>query len=162
MTGPLAPIGRAVSSAALFVPSHVRWKIVAPYIVLTLLVAAAGTFIATRFVTGSLEDRFDNQLAEAARVASDSMVRQERDHLTLVRSMAFTVGVPEATAAGDSDALRRLVEPIAANERLEYVEVVGLDGNRVLRLHLQDANRLTYESIGGSSAWATCRSCRVF
>jgi putative nucleotidyltransferase with HDIG domain len=130
----------------------VRWKIVAPYIVLTLLVAAAGTFIATRFVTGSLEDRFDNQLAEAARVASDSMVRQERDHLTLVRSMAFTVGVPEATAAGDSEALRRLVEPIAANERLEYVEVVGLDGNRVLGLHLQDANRLTYEPVGGPSA----------
>jgi putative nucleotidyltransferase with HDIG domain len=152
MTALLAPIGRLLSSAALFVPSHVRWKIVAPYIVLTLLVAAAGTFIATRFVTGSLEDRFDNQLAEAARVASDSMVRQERDHLTLVRSMAFTVGVPEATAAGDSEALRRLVEPIAANERLEYVEVVGLDGNRVLGLHLQDANRLTYEPVGGPSA----------
>jgi putative nucleotidyltransferase with HDIG domain len=149
MTGPLAPIGRLLSSAALFVPSHVRWKIVAPYIVLTLLVAAAGTFIATRFVTGSLEDRFDNQLAEAARVASDSMVRQERQHLTLVRSMAFTVGVPEATAARDGDALRRLVEPIAANERLEYVEVVGLDGNRVLGLHLQDAAKLTYEPIGG-------------
>jgi hypothetical protein len=119
MTGPLAD-RTAVSSAALF-PSHVRWKIVAPYIVSTLV--AAGTFIATRFVTALTP--FDNQLAEAARVASDSMVRQERDHLTLVRSMAFTVVVPEATAAGDSDALRRLVEPIAANERLEYVEVVA-------------------------------------
>jgi putative nucleotidyltransferase with HDIG domain len=48
--------------------------------------------------------------------------------------------------------LRRLVEPIAANERLEYVEVVGLDGNRVLGLHLQDADRLTYEPVGGPSA----------
>jgi hypothetical protein len=82
MTAPLAPMGRLLSSVALFVPSHVRWKIVAPYIVLTLLLAAAGTFIATRFVTGSLEDRFDNQLAEAARVASDSIVRREREHLS--------------------------------------------------------------------------------
>ena len=152
MMGPLAPMGRLVSSVALFVPSHVRWKIVAPYIVLTLIVAAAGTFIATRFVTGSLEDRFDNQLAEAARVASDSMVRQERDHLTLVRSMAFTVGVPESVSAGDTETLRRLVEPIAANDHLEYVEVVGLDGNRLLGLHLQDATRLTYEPIGGSTS----------
>jgi putative nucleotidyltransferase with HDIG domain len=152
MTAPLAPMGRLLSSVALFVPSHVRWKIVAPYIVLTLLLAAAGTFIATRFVTGSLEDRFDNQLAEAARVASDSMVRREREHLTLVRSMAFTIGVPEAVTARDSDALRRLVEPIAANDHLEYVEVVGLDGSRILGLHLQNGERLTYEPIGGSSA----------
>jgi putative nucleotidyltransferase with HDIG domain len=149
---PIAPLSRLVSAAALFVPSHVRWKIVAPYIVLTLILAAAGTFIATRFVTGSLEDRFDNQLAEAARVASDSMVRQERDHLTLVRSMAFTVGVSESVTAGDAATLQRLIEPIAANDRLEYVEVVGLDGNRILGLKLQDASRLTYAPIGGSNS----------
>ena len=99
----LAPAGRLLGSAALFVPSHVRWKIVTPYIVLTLLVAAAGTFIATRFVTGSLEERFDNQLAEAARVASDSIVRQEREHLALVRAISFTTGVAEGVAAGDAD-----------------------------------------------------------
>jgi hypothetical protein len=59
-------------------PTKIRWKIVAPYVVLTLIVAAAGTFLATRLVTGSLADRFHNQLAEAARVASDAVVRRER------------------------------------------------------------------------------------
>jgi putative nucleotidyltransferase with HDIG domain len=151
MADPVTRIGRLASSAALFVPSHVRWKIVAPYIVLTLMVAAAGTFIATRFVTGSLEDRFDNQLAEAARVASDSMVRQEREHLALVRSISFTIGVPESIAAKDTAALQRLVEPIAANDRLEYVEVLGLDGARLLGLKLSDPANLRYEQIGGPS-----------
>ena len=106
---------RLISAAILVTRAHVSWKIVAPYIVLTLVLAATGTYLATQFVTGSLQDRFYNQLAEAARVASDSVVRRERDHLGLLRSMAFTVGVPDAVAAGDSDSLRRLVEPIAAN-----------------------------------------------
>ena len=152
MTGPFNSAGRVLSSAALFIPTHVRWKIVAPYIVLTLIVAVAGTFIATRYVTGSLEERFDNQLAESARVASDSMVRRERDHLSVMRSIAFTVGVSENVAANDTNGLRRLVEPIAANDGLEYVEVVGLDGNRVLGLHLVDATKLSYEPIDGPSS----------
>jgi putative nucleotidyltransferase with HDIG domain len=129
----------------------VRWKIVAPYIVLTLIVAAAGTFIATQFVTGPLEERFNNQLAEAARVASDSIVRQERDHLSLVRSISFTVGVPEGTAARDSAGLRNLIEPLAANSRLEYVEVVGLDGQRILGLRLDDPSSLSYALLTESS-----------
>jgi putative nucleotidyltransferase with HDIG domain len=133
----------------LFIPAHVRWKIVAPYIVLTLLVAAAGTYIATQFVTGPLEERFDNQLAEAARVASDSMVRKEREHLSLVRSISFTSGVAELTADSDAAGLRRLVEPLAANASIEYVEVVGLDGRRVLGLQLDDASSLTYVPLTG-------------
>jgi putative nucleotidyltransferase with HDIG domain len=150
MTSLIASVGRLFSSVALFVPSHVRWKIVAPYIVLTLLVAAAGTFIATQFVTGPLEDRFSNQLAEAARVASDSIVRKEREHLGIVRAISFTVGVPESTADGDAAALRRLVEPLVANGRIEYVEVVGLDGQRILGLQLDDAASLTYVALDDS------------
>jgi putative nucleotidyltransferase with HDIG domain len=144
-------LGRAISTAALFVPSHVRWKIVAPYIVLTLMVAAAGTFIATQFVTGPLEERFNNQLAESARVASDSIVRKEREHLGLVRAISFTVGVPERTAARDSAGLRDLIEPLAANSRLEYVEVVGLSGQRILGLRLDDPSTLSYAALTGSS-----------
>lgn len=142
--------GRVLSTAALFVPTHVRWKIVAPYIVLTLIVAAAGTFIATQFVTGPLEERFDNQLAEAARVASDSIVRKEREHLEIVRSISFTVGVPERTAAGDAGGLRDLIEPLVANSGIEYVEVVGFDGQRILGLRLDDPGSRSYAPLTGS------------
>jgi putative nucleotidyltransferase with HDIG domain len=151
MTSLLTLAGRVVSAAALFVPSHVRWKIVAPYIVLTLMVAGAGTFIATQFVTGPLEERFNNQLAEAARVASDSIVRKEREHLGIVRSMSFTSGVAERTKAGDAAGLRKLIEPLAANSKVEYVEVVGLDGQRILGLRLDDSSTLSYAPMTGSS-----------
>src|SRR3989304_9126129 len=43
---------------------HIRWKIVLPYAFLTVLLAAAGGYLATPEVTGSLTERFDNQLAE--------------------------------------------------------------------------------------------------
>ena len=47
---------------------HLRWKIIAPYAIVAVILAVAGTFLVTRLVTGSLRERFDNQLAEAARV----------------------------------------------------------------------------------------------
>ena len=124
--------------------AKIRWKIVAPYIVLTLIVAAAGTFLATRLVTGSLADRFDNQLAEAARVASDAVVRRERQHLESVRAIAFTVGVSEAIEAGDSGRLRELIEPILANDRREYVRILDSEGTELLGLRLADAASLRY------------------
>jgi hypothetical protein len=55
---------------------HIRWKIIVPYAVLTALLAAMGSYLATDLVTGSLSERFDNQLAESARVASDSVVQK--------------------------------------------------------------------------------------
>ncbi len=110
---------------------HIRWKIIAPYIVLSALIAAGGTYMVTRLVVGSLEERFNNQLAEAARVTADSFVRRERKHLEVVRGVAYTDGVAAATAAGDVRALAALVQPVAANARAERVEVVDARGARV-------------------------------
>jgi putative nucleotidyltransferase with HDIG domain len=126
---------------------HIRWKIIAPYLVLTVLLAAAGTYIATRLVTGPLEERFENQLAEAARVTSDSIVRRERKHLELVRAVAFTDGVGDATSGGDANGLRALIEPLAANNGAELVEVVNLDGERITGVQLEDAETLSYETL---------------
>jgi len=61
--------------------SSIRTKIVLPYAVLTLAVAAVGTFVVTQLVAGSLKECFNNQLLEAGRVTSDSVVRKEREHL---------------------------------------------------------------------------------
>ena len=44
---------------------HVGMKIIAPYALLTVVLAIAGTFLVTQLVAGSLRERFDNQLAEA-------------------------------------------------------------------------------------------------
>ena len=98
---------------------HIRWKIVLPYAFLTVVLATAGSFVATQLVTGSLSERFDNQLAEAGRVASDAVVRKERDHLGTVRAVAFTKGVPEAIQAADRAKVAALVGPLAGNAKVE-------------------------------------------
>ena len=117
---------------------QIRWKIIAPYVILTLVLAAGGTFLATRMVTGSLEERFENQLAEAARVTSDAVVRREREHLELVRGIAFTEGVAAAIRDQNESALARLIAhhksrifiPLA----LALVDKLGFAGLRVLHL----------------------------
>ena len=139
--------GGALSWAFALPRSQIRWKIIAPYVVLVFLLAALGTFLATRFVTSSLDDRFSNQLAEAARVTSDSLVRRERQHLSVLRAIAFTEGVAEAAQANDEAALNRLVLPITANNRAEYVEVLDANGRRIFGLQLADPAALRYVPI---------------
>ena len=103
--------------------SSIRTKIVLPYAVLTLAVAAVGTFVVTQLVASSLEERFVNQLVDSGRVASDSVVRKEREHLEVLRAMAFTQGVDAAAASGDMHTLEELMVPLAVNHQIDSVEV---------------------------------------
>jgi signal transduction histidine kinase/HAMP domain-containing protein len=99
--------------------SRLQYKIILPFLLLTLLVALAGAAVALTLVTSSLQDRFDNQLAQVARGASDSVVRQEQANLQFLREVAFapanpdtgTLAVASALAANDSAALADALDP---------------------------------------------------
>src|SRR5712692_9313455 len=95
-----------------FYNRHLRWKIVLPFAALSLVVALAGTYLTTRVVAGSLGERFDNQLLQASRVASDAFVRREQKHLEVLRAITFSEGVATAIDSHDSVQLGRLVQPI--------------------------------------------------
>src|SRR2546426_2266380 len=126
---------------------HIRWKIVLPYAFLTVVIAVIGSYLATKAVTDSLQERFENQLAEAGRVTSDKVVRKEKEHLETVRAVAFTDGVANAVQTGDRGALMSLVQPIATNAAVERLEVLDAQGNRVTALRLANASSLTYEQV---------------
>jgi putative nucleotidyltransferase with HDIG domain len=130
----IAALARAARSVWGRPLRHLRWKIILPYAVLTLLLGAAGTYMVTTLVAGSLQERFDNQLAEAGGVAADALARKERDHLEAVRSLAFTEGVGQAVAAGDTQGLDGLLEPLMTNLGLERAEIIDVAGNRLLGL----------------------------
>ena len=87
---------RALTGKLTWPLRHIRTKIIVPYAMLTVVLAMGGAYLVTQLVAGSLQERFDNQLAEAGRVASDAVVRKEREHLQVVRAMAYTDGVPQA------------------------------------------------------------------
>ncbi|MBI5288039.1 MAG: HD domain-containing protein [Chloroflexi bacterium] len=141
--GPL----RALRGILRYPARHIRWKIIAPYAVLSILLAVAGTYLVTRLVVGSLEERFNNQLAEAARVTSDSFVRRERKHLEVVRGVAFTEGVATAARAGNELALANAINPIAANAHAERVEVLDTSGARVFGSQVESASVLEYRAL---------------
>lgn len=141
---------RPVVAAATWPLRHIGTKIIAPYALLTVALAILGAFLVTQLVAGSLRERFDNQLVEAGRVASDAVVRKEREHLESVRAMAFTEGVPEALQAGEPAELHTLLQPMAANEGVERLEVVDAKGSRMLGLTLsQSEEEADYETAAG-------------
>jgi putative nucleotidyltransferase with HDIG domain len=141
--------------------SHIRWKIILPYVLLTAILALVGSYVATNLVTGSLTERFDNQLAEAGRVMSDSVVEKEREHLESVRTIAFTTGVATAVSAGDSAALDTLVRPIAANRGVERVEILDVSGRRLEAMRLANRQTLDYQPLTDTdqpSTWPLVQS----
>lgn len=111
-----------------------RVKLIAPYLLLTLVVSLIGMFIITRLITSSVRERFVNHLLEASRVASDTVVRKEEFHLEQLRQMAFTRGVPESTMEGDWEELQNLLYPLALNNNVQLVTVTNRSGTEVMSL----------------------------
>jgi putative nucleotidyltransferase with HDIG domain len=130
---------------------HVRWRIIAPFWMLTLLMAAGGTYFVANLVVTSFEERFNNQLAEASRVAADAVVRREREHLSTLRAIAFTEGLAGAAKSGDAAEIARIAEPIAANDRAEFVEVLDIEGRRLYGGRLIDEGTLEYAALDDST-----------
>jgi len=51
----------------------IRFKVILPYLLLTLIVAVTGAYVVTRLVSRTFGERLSNQLLEAGRVVSDTM-----------------------------------------------------------------------------------------
>ncbi|NDJ53361.1 MAG: HAMP domain-containing protein [Chloroflexi bacterium] len=128
------PKDRGLLARLLGSVSSIRNKIIVPYVLLTLIVAALGIFIVTSLLAGTIEERFTNQLLEAGRVAADGLVRQEQDQLAVIRQMAQTIGVAQATVERDSAALRSLLEVQAYNANIDSLIVLTPTGDSLLTL----------------------------
>jgi signal transduction histidine kinase len=112
----------------------IRFKVIFPYLLLTLVVAVTGVYVVTRLVANSLTERLTNQLLEAGRVISDDMARQEIRHVESARIVAFTRGLAEAMARGDSDEVAALAEPISFGLGIENLILIDVQGREVLHL----------------------------
>jgi len=114
--------------------ASIRYRIILPYVLLTAAIGAIGIFVVTRLVATTVEERFTNQLLEAARVANDGIVRQERRQLENLRPMEGTIGVAEAIQARDAALLRQYLEVHAYNANIDSLIVLDASGEAILRL----------------------------
>lgn len=131
------------------VVSGIGPKIIFPYLLLTLMVAAIGAFIVVNLVTSSLQERFNNQLLDAGRVVSESMVAQEAARLEVLRQIAFTEGVATAVSESDASTLANLVPQIIANGQLDTAVLLDNNGSVIYGWHRQAdaASGETYNNI---------------
>ncbi|HNP71310.1 MAG TPA: cache domain-containing protein [Kouleothrix sp.] len=85
--------------------SHLQYKIILPFLLLTLVVALAGSAVAFLFITGNAQERLNNQLVQVARDINDKLVQQESDNLLFLREVVFAQANPQANAPAVADAL---------------------------------------------------------
>lgn len=112
----------------------IRFKVILPYLLLTLMVAVTGAYVVTRLVSSSLSERLSNQLLEAGRVASDTLARQEIKHLEAARIIAYTRGLGDALQAGDVDQVSILAKPATGGLNVESLMIFNAQGREILHL----------------------------
>lgn len=117
-------------------------KITVPYVFLAGLIALGGTFLVTRVVFDSVEERFTNQLIEAGLLASESMVRAEQDLLEDVRVLSFLGGMGAAVEAGDNGAVVELGLPAAYSTGVDSFAVLNSRGRAITALRFDEVEQI--------------------
>ena len=115
---------------------RLQFKLIIPYVILTLITATLGVFIITRLVSSSFKERFSNQLNEAGRVAADGIVRQERTHLEDLRLLAFMDGVSEAFSHREWETLLQNFKALGVNNEIEAISAIDTHGREIITFTL--------------------------
>ena len=113
-------------------------KITLPYLILALLIAVGGSYLVTRVVIDSQEERFANQLIETGLLASESIVREEEELLENLRLVSHVQGIAQAVDADQIERIRELALPNAINSRVEALAILNRFGRELLVLELND------------------------
>src|SRR5215207_839886 len=84
--------------------SHLHYKIILPFLLLTLLVALAGSAVSFLLIVGTAQERLNNQLAQ---IAGDlrKLVIQKSDNLVFLHELVFAQASPKTGAPAVVDAL---------------------------------------------------------
>jgi signal transduction histidine kinase/HAMP domain-containing protein len=85
--------------------SQLRYQIIFPFMLLTLIVAVAGGLVVFFLLGQSLRERFDNQLATVTRAANDALITQEEANLQFLREVSFAQANASSGAPAVADAL---------------------------------------------------------
>ncbi|MEZ4733533.1 MAG: HAMP domain-containing protein [Caldilineaceae bacterium] len=120
-----------------FLPSRklrfpLRFKLVLPYLLLSLVVMIVGLLLVSRVIVETIEERFQRQLVDAGLMTADHLVKEEQALLTTWRALAFTTQVPQLLAQGDAEALRALILPNVINDEVDAVDFIQRDAESTL------------------------------
>ena len=121
-----------------------RFKISIPYLIVASLLAGLAAYTVGRSFVETLEERFRSQLEDASARAAEGVIELESFHLQMIRTIAFTQGVPEAVDSKDIASLEALVFPHIINNQIYAVDLLDSGGEPLLSWHRQD-DSLVYQ-----------------
>ncbi|NJP07383.1 MAG: hypothetical protein HC837_18045 [Chloroflexaceae bacterium] len=131
-----------------WVDRKLRYKIIFPFLLLTLLVLLVGLFFSSFFLAADAQERFNNQLISVGRLVHDAIVTQEEDNLSILQTLAFAgandqtgaMAMGDALALGDRDELIRAMDPVIRvalfdpNTRLDRLLAFDRNGDVVVEI----------------------------
>lgn len=124
-----------------FIQSHIRYKIIMPFLALTIFVMLAGAAIVLFLVAANAQDVLTNQLANNARIVSAALVEREQNHVNFLRQAAFSGGsleantpaVNDALTSGNTDVVSRTLKVFylsgISNPTLDFDRLIAFDKN---------------------------------
>lgn len=127
-----------------------QFMLIAPYLVLTLIIAAVGIFIATALVVDSERERFLNSVMDASRVANDRIVEQEITQLERLRYLIFYEGMAQALYDRDSAQINEMIKAFLITQKVDLVSAIDQQGKDIIT-YGKDFNGDTYHVQQGVS-----------
>lgn len=111
-----------------------KWKLMIPFVLLTLLWAASGTFLITSQALDRARTRAESDLQDDMLNAGSRFADLMAAHIELVRLAVHTEGVDAAVRSQAADELDRLVRPLFLNSRAELMVIVDAHGRQQVSL----------------------------
>jgi signal transduction histidine kinase len=133
------------------IQSHIRYKIILPYLALSILVTLAGAAIVLVLVAANAQDVLTNNLATAARTTSDALVRREQGHIDFLRQVASagasvennTPSVATAIAGANTDVVSQTLNVFY----LAGISNINLDFDRMIAFDAQGRSLIDWQRV---------------
>ncbi len=129
----------------------IRVKVILPYLLLTLIVAALGTYWVTKYLTNSLQERLNNQLLESGRMVSDAFTKQHKSQVDNAYLVIHTKGVREALSQKDAATLSTILLPTVVGLKIENLLIFDQQGQEILHLRFQEGQVVDVTQGGQTS-----------
>lgn len=121
--------------------SGLQFKLIFPYVILTLILASGGIFIITRLVVDSNRERLSNSVLNDSKITNDGIVQTEKLQLDKLRFLVFTSGMAQAVYDRDAAQVKALMEPNFANASIDMMSAIDMDGKEIITFGRDPENK---------------------
>lgn len=151
--------------------SQLRYQIILPFLLLTLIMAVAGSLAVFFLLSQALQQQFDIRLVDVTRKANEALLTQENNNLLFLRKVAFTdetgdtPAVRDAMAAGDQDGLEQALTSIfdleSSGNNIQVDRLIAFDRSKQTVVDLEQqpdgsvGSYVRHQPLDLSGAWFT-------